>query len=32
MVLAWWHMHHEKFASEGNLVGAAAIALFHKIA
>jgi hypothetical protein len=25
-------MHHEKFASEGNLVAAAAIALFHKIA
>jgi hypothetical protein len=32
MVLAQHHVHHKTFASEGDLVGAAAIALFHKIA
>jgi Na+/alanine symporter len=32
MVLAQCHVYHKKFASEGDLVGAAAMVLFHKIA
>jgi hypothetical protein len=32
IVLARCELHYEKFASEGALVGATAMALFHKIA
>jgi hypothetical protein len=32
MVLALCQIHHKKFASKGDLVGAATMSLFHKIA